>query len=396
VGERERESGVLRGLTHTSEGLAAMALICLYLALMSGHLYSIDGLLMYRQSLSLVYAHSMHLTPPILWGAKITDSKYGLGLSLLYLPGLILWSWLAPYVPQSGANPYNWAMFYQDPLYTLAGAPVQILIAAASAYLVARLLGELGFGRAVALWGLALYGLASPAIVYAKADWAQPLAGLCWIAAFYGAVRFGRTGRRHDLWIMALAVGYAVVTRPVEGTLLLPSVLAVLVPQGRLALWPRTVLHAVGVVLGSYLLGLALTLVVNWGRYGSPLTFGYIGEGWTAPLQLSMPAVLVSPGWGIIWEFPAILLIPLGVVGLCRRGQARIGVIMTGLVVVQLLNTAAWHDWAGGWNWGLRLFVPALPLAAVLATAGIAGLPGRLRPWLRALLFAAGAAWAAP
>jgi hypothetical protein len=394
--EPEAKQGTLRALAHTSEGLAAMALICFYLALLSGHLYSIDGLLMYRQSLSLAYAHSIHLTPPILWGAKITDSKYGLGLSLLYLPGLILWSWLAPYIPQSGSNPYNWAMFYQDPLYTVAGAPIQILIAVASAYLLARLLRELGFGRATALWGMALYGLASPAIVYAKADWAQPLAGLCWIAALYGAIRFGRTGVRRDLGITALAVGYAVVTRPVEGTLLLPAVLAILAPRRRLMLWPRGVRQAMGVVLGSYLVGLALTLVVNWARYGSPLNFGYAGEGWTAPLQLSLPAVLVSPGWGIIWEFPAILLAPLGVAYLFRREQGRIGVIMGGLIIAQLLNTAAWHDWAGGWNWGLRLFVPALPITTVLAIAGMAGLPDRLRPWLPALLFAAGAIWAAP
>jgi hypothetical protein len=151
-----------------------------------------------------------------------------------------------------------------------------------------------------------------------------------------------------------------------------------------------------GVVLGSYLVGLALTLVVNWARYGSPLNFGYAGEGWTAPLQLSLPAVLVSPGWGIIWEFPAILLAPLGVAYLFRREQGRIGVIMGGLIIAQLLNTAAWHDWAGGWNWGLRLFVPALPITTVLAIAGMAGLPDWLRPWLPALLFAAGAIWAAP
>jgi hypothetical protein len=130
-----------------------------------------------------------------------------------------------------------------------------------------------------------------------------------------------------------------------------------------------------GVVLGSYLVGLALTLVVNWARYGSPLNFGYAGEGWTAPLQLSLPAVLVSPGWGIIWEFPAILLAPLGVAYLFRREQGRIGVIMGGLIIAQLLNTAAWHDWAGGWNWGLRLFVPALPITTVLAIAGMEDSP---------------------
>src|SRR5579859_1679233 len=231
----------LHGLSRSPELQATVALACLYLALMGGHLYSIDGLLMYHQALSLAYAHTLHLSPPVLWGIRITNSKYGLGLSLLYLPGLILWSWLAPSVPQSGTNPYNWAMFGHDPLYTLAGAPIQTCIAVACAYLVAQFLREIGFEPGVALWGLALYGLASPAIVYAKADWAQPLAGLCWIASLYAAFCFARLGERRYLWVAALAVGYGVLTRPVEGTLAVPAVLCILAPDFRPSRWPRTV-----------------------------------------------------------------------------------------------------------------------------------------------------------
>lgn len=384
------------GLFHSPEIVAGMALVCVYLALIGGHLYSIDGLLMYHQALSLAYAHMLHLSPPVLWGLRITNSKYGLGLSLLYLPGVILWSWLAPSVPQSNGNPYNWAMFAHDPLYTVAAAPIQILIAAASAFLVARLLPDLGFGNSIALWGLALYGLASPAIVYAKADWAQPLAGLCWISALVSVLRFGRNGERRYLWTTAAVVGYGVLVRPAEGTLLLPVILALLAPHFRVSQWPRAVWQAMGLVAASYLAGMAVTMVVNWVRYGSALDFGYPGEGWTAPLTVSLPATLISPGWGIVWEFPAILLVPVGLYSLYRRGQGKLSLALVGLIVAQLLNTASWYAWAGGWNWGLRLFLPALPLAAVLAGAGIDALSHRARMWVPWLLFAGGVLWATP
>jgi hypothetical protein len=44
------------------------------------------------------------------------------------------------------------------------------------------------------------------------------------------------------------------------------------------------------------------------------------------------------------------------------------------LVVAQLLVVAGWNWWWGGWNYGLRLFVPALPVLAVLAACGLARL----------------------
>jgi hypothetical protein len=61
-----------------------------------------------------------------------------------------------------------------------------------------------------------------------------------------------------------------------------------------------------------------------------------------------------------------------------------------------LLNVSLWTWWWGGWSWGLRLFLPALPLLAVLAGAGIAALPGGVRRWLPPLLLAGGMLWAAP
>jgi hypothetical protein len=96
LGGQPREAAGERPWRGRSEFLLAAALGCLYLAVMSGHSHSIDGLTIYREARALAYDHSLQFAPPLRWGAAITASKYGIGLTLLYLPGLLVWSWLRP------------------------------------------------------------------------------------------------------------------------------------------------------------------------------------------------------------------------------------------------------------------------------------------------------------
>jgi len=231
--------------------LATLALICVYVAVMCGHLQSIDGLLIWRQGAALAYAHSLHFDPPIWWGAYGDTSPYGIGLSLLYVPGLLIGRLLHASLPVQQGQTYDFSLLYNDRIYTVTGAALEILIVALSAYLVARVIEELGLGRRAALWGLALYGIGSPAIVYARGDWAQSLTALCWIAALYTAIRLRQSADRRWLWLCALAQGYALLTRPVEGALLLVAILALILPSINPRAWPRQSWGALGAVGGA-------------------------------------------------------------------------------------------------------------------------------------------------
>jgi hypothetical protein len=389
---------VSRFAAHDPLILAVLALACLYLALMSGHLHSIDGLLTYHQARSIVFDGSLHFNPALTWdGVTYTTSKYGIGLSLLYVPGLVLWSWLLPYSPPVDGGRLTFSHYYADPLYTVVGPPVHIAIALATIYLVGRFCVELGLGRTAALWGMALYGVASPAIAYARGDYSQPLSGLCWLAALYFAYRFRMSRQRSALVLTGLAVFYAVLARPVEGAVLLPGLLIVLLPVGPMPGSPRLNWKPGAAVLGAFAAGALAILLVNWGRYGSPFSTGYEGEGWTNSPANGLLGALLSPGRGILWQFPAALLAPLGFLAVWRVPARRALALALGLtVLLQLLNVAAWHMWWGGWNWGLRLFVPALPLVAVLAAAGVGALRGAWRTWVPGLLLVGGAVWALP
>jgi hypothetical protein len=290
---------------------------------------------------------------------------------------------------------YDFRLLYADPLYAIAAAPVQIIATAAAAYLVAVVLRHLGYSLRIAIFGLAVFGLASPALVYARGDFTQPLTALCWIAGLYAALRFRRSGGRWALAGAAAAVFYAVLTRPLEGTILFLGLALLLGPipfwQLRISRWVN-----VGGLVAGYGAAVLVTLLINWGRSGSPFATGYEGTGWTTPLPIGLAGALISPGRGILWEFPAVVLVPFGVRAMWREGRRMEASVFAGLAVIELLNVATWEAWWGGWDWGLRLFVPALPLLAVMAAIGVTVLPLRARFWLPAVLTIGGVIWAVP
>lgn len=382
--------------TTRTELFALLALTCIYLASMGGHNYSIDGLLIYRQALSIAQNFSLHFAVPVYWGHSWPTSISAIGLALLYLPSVFVVTKLGGHAPIPTAGPGDWDLFYRDPVYTIAAAPVHIVIAVVTGYLVLRMVNSLRFGRGTALLALASYGIASPAVVYARGDFPQPALGMWLMGGLLAAQRYRASGGKRWLVGAGGALIGAVLTRQAEGSLLLPALLLLVVAEISPTRWRRADYLAVAVIFVSYAVGVALTLVVNWGRFGSLTATGGYGLFWTTPPWIGIPGVLISPSRGILWEFPLIVLAPLGLQRLYRSGEGRFATVSALLVLVLFLNTALWATWWGGWNWGSRLFVPAWPLVAVIAAVGATSLRSRIRGWLTALLFAGGVLWAIP
>lgn len=387
---------MIRTLSRRPDVLMAAALLLVYLAVMSGHAYSIDGVLMYRQAVSIAQNFSLRFVQPVHWGDVYSTSKYGIGLSLFYVPGVKLMGWLGfnPLVPQSVA--YDSDLFYRDRVYAIVGAPLHIAITVVSAFIVARIVAALGFSQRTALFGLVAFGVASPAIVYAKGDFAQPLLGLCAAAGVLAVLRF----RASRTWPAAMAAGaavcIAVLARPVEGSFLVPVLIVMGLPALSPARWDAPTYRLVSSIVAGFAIAFAVTLAVNWGRFGSALETGYGQAGWGTPIWIGLPGVLISPARGILWEFPLIVLAPLAVGRLWNTPHRVTAAAISGLTVALLLNTALWVPWWGAWSWGSRLFVPALPLVAVMSAIGVGVLRPNLRRWLPAILFAGGVFWALP
>jgi hypothetical protein len=380
-----------------SESWAVLALTSLYFAVFGGHNYSIDGLLIYRQALSVVQNFSLRFAVPVHWGNYVAPTSIsGIGLPLFYLPGVALFAKLGVHAPVPTSNPYDWDLLYRDPVYALGAAPVQILVTVATAYLLFRFVRELGFGTKVALLGFASYGIASPAVVYAKEDFPQPLLALLLIAGLLAAHRYRSSGGH--AWLLAAGgtLVLAVLTRQVEGSFLLPALVLMIVKDVHPRRWDRGTVRDIAVIIGAYAIAVALTLLINWGRFGSPFQTGYSQISWETPIWIGLPGILFSPSRGILWQFPLLVLAPLGLRRLWLTPQRRVAAVMAVLIVVFYIHTSLWIPWWGGDDWGARLFVPVWPLVAILAAVGAVSLRPSLRLWLPAILFLGGVVWAIP
>jgi len=385
------------------EARAAFALLCVYLAIMSGHLESWDGLLTYMEARSLT-DHGSLIFVPFKWNDQLwSRSLYGVGTSLIEVPPLLIARLVHLSAPALPFAPGGWititiADFYHDHLFTIAVAPVFAVTTALTAYLVGRFLRALSFGPCTALWGMALFGLASPAVVYARGDFSQSHAALWIILALWSMVRVANVdGQASVIWL-GFAVAAAMLTRPLEATLLVGAI-AVFVWQSRHTA-ARISLVRIALAVGSGLVvALAITLAVNAVRWGSPAqSGGYLGLQWwtSAPMQVGLVGALVSPARGILWSFPAVLLVPVAVRYLRTTPARPASLALVTLAGSILLSTATWAIWTGGWDWGLRLFVPAFPLLAVLAAVGVERVRATRWRWVPWPLAALGAVWAAP
>ena len=379
------------------EFFAVVGLTSLYFAVFGGHSYSIDGLLIYRQALSIAQDLTFRFAVPVQWGDFLAPvSVSGFGLPLFYLPGVFVLTKVGVHAPIPTSIPYDWDLMYRDPVYTIGAAPIQILVTVAAAYLVARFVRELGFGTKAALFAFASFGIASPAIVYAKEDFPQPLLGLLLITGLFAVHRYRISGRIAWLLAAGASLVFAVLARQAEGSFLLPALLLMIVPGIDPRRWNRGTIRDIAVITGAYAIAVALTLMINWGRFGSPFQTGYYLISWGTPPWVGLPGVLFSPSRGILWQFPLLMLAPLGLWRLRLTPYRRVAAVMAALIFVMYIHTSLWLSWWGGWDWGARLFVPVWPLVAILAAIGAVSLRPSLRLWLPATLFVAGVAWAVP
>jgi hypothetical protein len=355
----------------------------LYAVIMAGHMTSADGNLMFWQAMSLALNHSIHFAWPVPTPAgNFWNSQYGLGLSLLYVPGIVIVHWLDPSLVQHAippTSPNTWKLF------ALVGAPVEIVVTAVGALMVAGCLRQLGSGHRLAIAGLLVYGICSPAIVYSKLDFAQPLEALCYLLALWAVLKSRTDARPRWAVLAGCVLFYAILTRPVEGALLFPALLLLDRRRG-----------AVGVLIGGLLLGVAVTLLVNFVRSGNPLHSYHGDVAFSTPLLVGLAGSLLSPARGLLWSLPAIFLAPVGGWYLWRSSRRFEALAIVYLCIALLIVVSLWFAWWGGYDWGLRLFLPAMPLVVILGMLGVS----RLRPavgWLvGGVIAAAGLAWALP
>lgn len=233
--------------------------------------------------------------------------------------------------------------------------------------------------RRSALAATGVVAFASMLVVYARYPMTEALQAAC-VMGMVGellAIVDGDHARRRGimlgLWVGALLNAKAVLVLGAIGGV---GAAAILV-RDRAAL--RRL--AIGAVIGG-VPWVAMFLVYNYLRWGSPLDTGY-GET-LGMMKESLPAgllgLLLSPGKGAVWFSPVLVL---AAIAMARTwsAQRKPYVIVLATIVPPLVFYAKFLSWSGDYAWGPRYLVYALapallPLAPWFATAG-----GRARRW---------------
>ncbi len=234
----------------------------------------------------------------------------------------------------------------------LLAALVTALTACATTLLALRL-GAPMRGAIIAGLGL-LFG--TVAFVYGRELFAEPLLSLLTVTAIYFALDEERRG--HPA-LEFLCAGLAVLAKP-TGIILGPC-LSLYALVKRRPFFPKVCWPTLGTFCG-----LALYGVYNYWRFGSPFDFGQAGAFSLGGVPIAVAGLLVSPGRGLLWYCPAVVAVVL----LPRPLFRRIDVALIAMVAAAyLLIYSTWSDWPGGWCWGPRFLVPALP--GLMATTGV-------------------------
>jgi hypothetical protein len=203
------------------------------------------------------------------------------------------------------------------------------------------------------------------------------------VLSLLAAVVAARSPRPLAWAAVGAAIGLAGASKPYGLLIALPALLMLWEPwralapgqRGRLAL-------ALG---GALAVSVALIAHHNWVRYGSITDFGaapYTATGW-APVNAA--GLLFSPGRGLVWYSPPVLL---GLLGLARLWRAHRGfaLALIGMAAVGIAVPAIPSYWTDE-MWGPRYVVP---IAALLLVPIAWWTTTRVRRWVFVAVVAAG------
>lgn len=246
---------------------------------------------------------------------------------------------------------------------TLLTSSIVIASTGALVFLAAR---RLRFQRATSVITALLFGLATPAYVYAKQFWSEPYALFTLFATFYLLRCFRDEQHPRDALGAGITLGLAVATR------LTNAALVPLFAWYGFADWRNWLTRRGLVLFGLALSAIALTIAYyNWARYGNPLTTGYrADETFDNPILLGAYGLLFSPGKGLFVYVPFLATLAFAALAFFRRAR-RETIFISILFTFYVLLFSAWYYWWGGTNWGPRFLVPTLPFLILLSAPAV-------------------------
>lgn len=285
-------------------------------------------------------------------------SKYGYGTSLFAAPFYAL----ALLLPFSGLMQVS-----------LLSSAMATALTGAVVYLAAR---RLNFSASVAVIVALLFGLATPAWVYAKEFWSEPFAALTLFAAFYFLLCYRDEKNLRDVLFAGILLGLAIAVRTTNVLLVPWYVACAFLPRDfswirnprlkkgegekKVDWWALLFFSA------PIIFFVVSVFLYNWIRFQNPLTTGYrADEDFSNNILLGAYGLLFSPGKGLFVYAPFLAALPYGVWQFYKHQKRELIFILI-LATCHLILFSAWYYWWGGTNWAARFLVPTLPFLVLL------------------------------
>jgi hypothetical protein len=346
-----------------------------YLLTMSGHHYSVDGMAMYQQSKTLLFKGTFEFSPPFTWGKAVMKYiPWPEGLSIVYLIPLSLFGYMIfPNDPAFRTIPTNNATLLNDPSYIYI-SPTNSIITALTASLLYILATKFGFTRTRAMLLVIVYSFMSPAFVYQKQDFSQPLVALLVVLIVLLFLTIFNQQKQQIqygyVFIGGLCLGFLVMVR--NETMVIVALLCICSLFYRFRHTTLRIKAITSVVLFTPLLGFLImhTFISNVRRdvIARALTDIFTKNPIDIiTLYTGALGNLISPGRGLLMFFPLALFAPYGLYRMYRQRQRQWAMIFGNIVLFHGIVFSIWPIWWGGISWGPRFFVSIVPILALLA-----------------------------
>ena len=335
-----------------------------YLVFYSGVFHSSDARFILAATESIV-KRAEFTAAPLWWHKDAIEtvapdgepySKYGISASLMAAPMYIL--------------ALNWPRLGMVQTVMMTN----LLLTAANAFLVFKMVSSLGYRTVIALSTSFLFALCTSAMVYALYYFTEPLSALALTGSMLGLYLYRVRRQKRYAWLTGIAMSLAVATKLINVLFLVPLLVYAFYSAKMQADESGSTSHMEfqyrGRKVMSALVPIGLPLVItlavlgiyNALRFGSPFIAGYPPwERFDHPLLAGLRELLFGSETGLFVYNP-ILLVSLIAFPLFWWRHRLEALAILAIAALHLVIYARWHAWQGGVAWGPRFLVPLLPL----------------------------------
>ena len=237
-------------------------------------------------------------------------------------------------------------------------SPLVTALTAAVLYRIGRALGYSGGACITLSFG---FGLATIAWPYARTFLREPLLGLILALAVLAYITFRNT--RQTRWIGALlglllaSIAVKIAAVAAAPFLLIPAI----ADLSRFHPRHKRAIISVSIAFTLIVIGLALLIALARYTFSFERVFGFLGGVSFSGAVTALYGMFLSPGKGIVFYAPIVLVAWWGLVS-ARRHRALFIWIAALAPLATVFAYSGYSAWYGGQVWGPRFLVPVVPL----------------------------------